>query len=374
MLKRKLFSCLAYVVFAASLFATACSGRKTQQESVELKKIVIAEPLHSIGYLPLYIGQQEGFFAEEGLDVEVIQATGGSHVTSVMSGDAWGVIGGVDSNAIPNASGNCPDPVIAVCNCVNRANVYLCAAVGEEYTGNTDEELAQYFKGKKINSGRFGGSPNLCVRYLLLSIGLDPDKDVVMVEPADMSTSVAVVQSGQADISWAAEPQIVDGMKSGVWTDAFYQFTDLGDYAYSVLSVSQSTIRNDPETVQHFVNAMLKSLSAAQYALGKVYLIGKNVQQDKELAYDYFLKSAEQGNIYAAYFLEHWNDMPHPDLFLMATRLMRHLEHIIEENVAGRKSGGRRQGIDRKLARKIRQKKIAQGHAVDDHEDMVQTQ
>ena len=64
-----------------------------------------------------------------------------------------------------------------------------------------DEELAQYFKGKKINSGRFGGSPNLCVRYLLLSIGLDPDKDVVMVEPADMSTSVAVVQSGQADIS-----------------------------------------------------------------------------------------------------------------------------------------------------------------------------
>ena len=33
-----------------------------------------------------------------------------------------------------------------------------------------------------------------------------------------------------------------------------------------------------------------------------------------------------------------------------------------------------RQGIDRKLARKIRQKKIAQGHAVDDHENMVQTQ
>ena len=58
--------------------------------------------------------------------------------------------------------------------------------------------------------------------------------------------------------------------------------------------------------------------------------------------------------------------MPHPDLLLMATRLMRHLEHIMGENVFGRKSGGSRQGIDRKLARKIRQKKIAQGHAVDD--------
>lgn len=30
--------------------------------------------------------------------------------------------------------------------------------------------------------------------------------------------------------------------------------------------------------------------------------------------------------MYAAYFLEHWNDMPHPDLLLMATRLMHHLE------------------------------------------------
>ena len=106
----------------------------------------------------------------------------------------------------------------------------------------------------------------------------------------------------------------------------------------------------------------------------QVYLIGKDARQDKERAYDYFLKSAEQGNIYAAYFLEHWNDMPHPDLLLMATRLMRHLEHIMGENVFGRKSGGSRQGIDRKLARKIRQKKIAQGHAVDDHENMVQTQ
>ncbi len=63
-------------------------------------------------------------------------------------------------------------------------------------------------------------------------------------------------------------------MKSGVWTDAFYQFTDLGDYAYSVLSVSQSTIRV-LETVQHFVNAMLKSLSAAQDKKTAVRAAGK---------------------------------------------------------------------------------------------------
>ena len=106
----------------------------------------------------------------------------------------------------------------------------------------------------------------------------------------------------------------------------------------------------------------------AQYVLGKLYLIGKEIEQDREKAYEYFSRSAEQGNIYAAYFLEHWNDMTHPDLLLMATRLMHHLENAIEENMDGGKKGGNRQRMDRKLARKIRQKKIAQGHAEDDRE------
>ena len=111
----------------------------------------------------------------------------------------------------------------------------------------------------------------------------------------------------------------------------------------------------------------------AQYALGKLYLIGKDVEQDKGKAYEYFMLAAEQRNVYAAYFLEHWNDMPHPDLFLMTSRFMHHLERIIEEDISRRKWGGSRAGIDRKLARRMKEKKIAQGHAEDD-KPMVQTQ
>lgn len=158
-------------------------------------------------------------------------------------------------------------------------------------------------------------------------------------------------------------------------TLAAKQKNEFAAYRLGKLYLAGEELPKNTELALHYLKMAADTGNQyAQYALGKVYLIGKDVQQDKELAYDYFLKSAEQGNIYAAYFLEHWNDMPHPDLLLMAARLMRHLEHIIEENVAGRKSGGSRQEIDRKLARKIRQKKIAQGHAVDDHEDMVQTQ
>lgn len=65
-------------------------------------------------------------------------------------------------------------------------------------------------------------------------------------------------------------------------------------------------------------------------------------------------------------------EVSRPDLLNMTTRLMHQLGNIMEEDLTGRKRGGNRYGIDRKLAGKIRQKKTAQGHAGDDHEEVQQ--
>ncbi|MBQ8537780.1 MAG: ABC transporter substrate-binding protein [Clostridia bacterium] len=223
-----------------------------------LKELVIAEPVHLTGYLPLYVAMHKGYFEEQGLKVSVVQATGGAHVTAVVSGDAWGVIGGVDSSAL--ASQGSPDPVTAVVNCVNRANVYLFAAKGLAPVSGSDEDLKAFLKGKTIVAGRYGGSPNLLTRYLLLKVGLDPDKDVTLLENADASTVNALIQMGQGQIGNGGEPQISEGIAAGIWEEPFYKFPDLGDFSYSVIGVKRSTIEEDPETVQKFVNAMLKAL------------------------------------------------------------------------------------------------------------------
>lgn len=158
-------------------------------------------------------------------------------------------------------------------------------------------------------------------------------------------------------------------------TMAVHQNHDLAAYHLGKLYLTGEGIPKNTElTVRYLEQSARAGNQYAQYTLGKVYLIGKDVGQDKEKAYVYFWLAAEQGNLYAAYFLEHWNDLPHPDLFLMASRLMRHLGNIMEDDAAGRKRGGSRMGIDRKLAGKIKAKKIAQGHAEDDREEMIQTQ
>lgn len=192
----------------------------------------------------------------------MLQAAGGTHVTSVVSGDAWGVIGGPESNALANIGNS--DPIVSVSNVVNRANVYLMAKKGTAPAGSSEEELKAFLQDKKLNAGRHGGTPNLLTQYLLLELGLDPQKDVRLLEPADGSTVVAMVQQGAADIANGAEPQISDGIAKGVWDEPFYKFHDMGDYAYSVLSVKKSTLEKDPETVQKAVNAVVKALKAIQ--------------------------------------------------------------------------------------------------------------
>lgn len=77
--------------------------------------------------------------------------------------------------------------------------------------------------------------------------------------------------------------------------------------------------------------------------------------------------SAEQGNIYARFFLEYLDSFRDPSLFLAATRLLHHLNRIFRDEQK-RLSGGPGMQTESKLRRKIREKKIAQGHAPDDHE------
>lgn len=242
------FLCLTLVLLLCIPFAFA-------ESSANLTSITVAEPVHLIGYLPLYVAIHEGCFAEEGLDVTVVQATGGAHVTAVVSGDAFAVIGGVDSYNFANAAGT-SDPILAICNCVNRANVYLFARKGLI----PGDSMADFLKGKTIIAGRYGGSPNVLTRYLVKTNGLDPDTDVILLENADASTVTAMLKYGQGDIGNGGEPQISEGVTEGIFEEPFVAFPDLGDYAYSVIGVRKSAIEQQPELCAAFVRAMEKAL------------------------------------------------------------------------------------------------------------------
>ena len=123
-----------------------------------------------------------------------------------------------------------------------------------------------------------------------------------------------------------------------------------------------------PKAVAYLTESAQQGNQYAQYALGKLYLTGQGVKQDRERAWAYFYESAEQGNEYADFFLEHFDQVRRPNVFLAATRLLHHLSQIFRDNsVPPAAPVGQR--VDRKLRRKIQEKKIAMGHKPDDHEE-----
>jgi NitT/TauT family transport system substrate-binding protein len=222
------------------------------------REIVVAEPVHGIGYLPLYLAMAKGYLAEADISARILTIeTGAGHTNAVLSGQAFAFIGGPEHCAFAKLKGA---ELRTVVHCVNRGNVYYNVAKGLEPTGT---DWPAYFKGKKIAVTQFGGTPNSITRYLLSKWRLDPKSDVTLVEIAN-SAVLPAVKSGQAQIGVTTEPFITQGIRQGVWGEPFYSIPkELGPYAYSTLNVRLESIQKDPELVRGFVRGIVKALKFA---------------------------------------------------------------------------------------------------------------
>ena len=130
----------------------------------------------------------------------------------------------------------------------------------------------------------------------------------------------------------------------------------------------QNTKQDAAGAVKWFTRSAESGNPYAQYLLGKLYLTGKEVPRDEEQATLWLTRSAEQGNEYARYLLDHREEQRPPDVMLAVTRLLYHMSRVFQDNSLPKSRPGGIQ-IDRKRLRKLREKKIAQGHKPDDHEE-----
>lgn len=98
----------------------------------------------------------------------------------------------------------------------------------------------------------------------------------------------------------------------------------------------------------------------AAYQLGKIYLYGKKVERDDEKAIAYLSVAAEHGNSYAEQLLHSIRSNRNWSVSLGAIQLLQHLSRLIQNQLDDEKKG-KAGAIDRKLKRKIDEKKQAHG-------------
>jgi len=235
--------------FGAALIARPFIARATTRE------LIVAEPVHSTGYLPMYVAMAKNYFAEADITVKILTIeTGSGHTNAVLSGQAFAFIGGPEHNAFAKAKGA---ELRAVVHCVDRGNIYYCAAKGHE---PSNSDWPSYFKGKNIAVGMMGGTPNSITRYLLKKWNLDAKSDVTLTEVAN-SAILAVVRAKGAQIGVATEPFVTQGVRNSIWSEPFYNVPkELGPYAYSTINIRLDTMQKDPELVRGFVRGMVKGL------------------------------------------------------------------------------------------------------------------
>lgn len=130
--------------------------------------------------------------------------------------------------------------------------------------------------------------------------------------------------------------------------------------------LGKETEKDIPTAIRLLTASAEQGNQFAQYVLGKLYLLGHDVTRDKEIAKHWLSLSAAQGNLYAQFFLERMDSFKEPSVLLSATKLMHHLGNIFHEEYKTM-GGSPLLQVDRKLRKKLMEKKSAQGHAYNDY-------
>ena len=220
----------------------------------DLKKVKVAEVAHSIFYAPQYAAVSQGFFEEEGLDVEIILTPGADKVTAaVLSGDVdIGFSGSEACIYVYNAGEK--DYLKTFAQLTQKDGSFIVSR--ENIKNFTLNDL----KGKTIIGGRKGGMPEMTLEWVLRENGIDPNTDLNIDTSIQFAAMGGAFIGGEGDFVSLFEPTALEVEKQGYG----YVVTSLGELGgvvpYTSYSARKSYIKNNNDVIEKFTKAIQKGL------------------------------------------------------------------------------------------------------------------
>ena len=259
MKNKKWISLAAAVVLAVTALPMGVFAAKKDSTEEKLTKVTLNEVAHSIFYAPQYVAIEEGYFTEEGLDLTLVTGFGADKtMTAVISGEADIGFMGAEASVYAYQEG-ATDPVVNFAQLTQRAGNFLVAR--EEIPDFKWEDL----KGEKVLGGRKGGMPEMVFEYILKKNGIDPQKDLTIDQSIDFgSTAAAFTGDDSAAYTVEFEPSATILEKEG----AGYVVASLGEASgyvpYTSYSAKASYMKENPEIIQKFTDALQKGMDYVQ--------------------------------------------------------------------------------------------------------------
>ncbi|MBI0576703.1 ABC transporter substrate-binding protein [Neobacillus cucumis] len=243
------FSTLLIAILMFSL--AACNNDTTKTKKLE--KVRLAEVTRSIFYAPEYVALEKGFFKAEGLDVKLTTTFGGDKtMTALLSGGTDIALVGSETSIYVYAQG-ADDPVINFAQLTQTDGTFL---VSREKIDNFSWDM---LKGKTFLGQRKGGMPQMVGEFVLKKHGIDPHKDLNLIQNIDFANISSAFASGTGDFVQLFEPTASIFEKEGKGHIIASFGTESGHVPYTTFMAKQSYMKEHNATVEKFTRAIYKA-------------------------------------------------------------------------------------------------------------------
>jgi NitT/TauT family transport system substrate-binding protein len=232
---------LAALLVACFLLPAASLGQTA------LKKVRMGSSSTNVSFLAIYTALHRGFFKDEGLDLEIIFMPANLASTAVLNGDVDynGAVTGTIGAAVRG------QPMKVLLFTVSKPLLFLIS--------QRDIKDLRQLKGKKIAGSSPGGSATLLANQALKQIGLEPGKDVSVLQMSGNAASrYAVLESGVVEASLLSVPENIVAQERG-YNELLF-LGDVVEFPQNGFGTSEKRIRENGDEVYRMVRATLRGL------------------------------------------------------------------------------------------------------------------
>jgi ABC-type nitrate/sulfonate/bicarbonate transport system substrate-binding protein len=238
---------------ASTTASTQSASASGDSGSEEKKKITIALPFEGSTYTPLYLAVDEGYFAEEGLEPEIVSLNGGANVVK-----------GLVSGSVDIGLAGLPDVITGV---EQKQPLKVFYSTFNEplyawYAKDPSIKSLADAKGKTIGVGSPGGSMDQAMRFAVEQAGLDPEKDVKWRSIGQNAAITAALRVGQVDIAGATAESRSPAEEAGGHLIGSQQDL-MKQYANGASTATDDFLAQNSDTVEAYLRALVKGIDLA---------------------------------------------------------------------------------------------------------------
>jgi NitT/TauT family transport system substrate-binding protein len=239
--RRKRFLLLSLIIVLVGI----TPARLPAQQMIRIGSLGLSGPL-----LPLWIAQDKGLFAKQGLASELITFQGGTQtIQALLAGGIGFSASSTDTGANAKLRGA---DTVGVAEWVNTL----------PYMFITTKEIdkPEKLRAKKIAISRFGGAAHYAVRMVLQKMGIDPEKDAQILQVGDESLRLTALRQGVVDATVLTPPANLTARNLG-----FRILTSLQEagvkYSFDAVFVSREYASKNRDTVIRFLKGFVDGIA-----------------------------------------------------------------------------------------------------------------